>query len=375
MNWKRYKLLIIAGAICLVLSGGFVFWLVRARGQLQTAQHEVQRLQNDQTRLAGGDVFPSEESFTQLQSDLSAMETRREAFREAIVEGQSTPPAMSRARFGDYVRTAFIPVLHEAAAAATRGGDRGVQLRDPSFGQQRYIAGDLPEPGTVTTLMLELDLMRHLSLKMFEAGISELIELSAEVVTETPTRRPGMRPAGAPTGAPTGAPSGGSPFATQPRPGTAAAAQPQTPEISPVAARQAELFEKTTFHVRVRVYEDFFWELLNMFAADDNQIVVHNLRITTDNEGLWPPYLQAPAGRTSGRQAGRPTARTPRPSARDDIAARLAAAEEGAPTSRTTEQAVPTIGLAERREKRTGGDLLDVAFDITVYRLKPVQGS
>ena len=364
MNWKRYKLLVVAGAICFVITAALVFWLIRARGQLQSAEQEVQRLRNDQTRLTAGDVFPSEESFTQLQEDLNALEERREAFREAILAGQKTPTTLQGgvARFGDYVRNAFIPVLLEAAGAARQGGDRGVLIRDPSFGQQRFIDGELPEAEVLPELLLKLELMRHLSLTMFDAGISELVFIQPRVETEAETRRPGTRPRT----------PAGTPFAAQDARPTAGPARQEAPEDSGVNAKRAELFETVTFQVRIKVYEDFFWTLMNRFAADDNQLVVQNLRITLDNELLWPTYLQPPEGRAPTR---RTPARAPR-GGRDDIAARLAEAE-GIPTAGTgtAEPVAPVAGLGERRQKRTGGDLLDVSFDVIVYRLKPVQGS
>ncbi|MCC5847738.1 MAG: Amuc_1100 family pilus-like protein [Verrucomicrobia bacterium] len=362
MNWKKYKLLIVVGAICVLVSGGLIYWILRSRGQTSQHRDEVTRLQNEKDRLTRGEIYPSPENYGTLREDFELLIERRNALREVILGGQITPPQMSRARFGDYVRTDLLPAIRDGALAATLGGEHGVTLREPTFGLQRFIDGDLPEPGELPELMLRLELTRQITLDLFESGISELIAFAPKAPA-TETRRPG-----------TARPAADAMFATRQTQRTTVRQEPAE-EPEPAVSKEA-LFDQVTFTVSLRVYEDFFWNMLNTLAANENQLVVSNLRMTNGNRELWPAYLRPPAAAGTGERE-RPA--TPRPRDAQDRLGLLEALERSERVDRTTtptESRVPLVGLDERRLKTTGGELLFVTFDLIVYRLKPAaQGS
>ena len=360
MNWKKYKLLIVVGAICLVVSGVLIFWITRSRGQTSRFRSEVTRLQNEKDRLARGEIYPSPENYETLRGDFEVLTERRNALREAILAGQITPPQMSRARFGDYVRADLLPSIREAAATARQGADQGVILRDPTFGLQNYVAGDLPDLAELPGLMLRLELTREITMDLFESGISELIAFAPKAPA-TETRRPG-----------TARPAADAMFATRQ---TQRPPARQTPaeEPEPTVNKEA-LFEQVTFTVSVRVYEDFFWNMLNTLAANENQLVISNLRMTNANRNFWPNYLRPPEEAASVDREQRSVPRTRDAQERLGLLEALERAERTTPAAET--ERVSLVGLSERRVKTTGGELLFVSFDLIVYRLKPVaQGS
>jgi len=357
MNWKRYKFLIVAGAVSLVAVVLLVFFIFKAGAETSDLRSEVTRLKSEQSRLVSMRPFPSEESFTFLRDKQRNLEARRGEIQEIILENQIAPIPMNRSLFGDFIRSEFVPPLVAAATEATAGGEQGVILRDPAFGLQTYLDGGLPDPREIPALMVRLETMRHISGILFSSGISELVRIEPK---SAEAERPGTRPR---TGT---APAAGGLFATTPA--TQTRPDARAPEAVDGTRRRDELFEQITFTVSVKVYEDKLWGVLNAFSADLNQIVIRNLTITNSNQQLWPAYLRPDPrmGTPAAPRGG--TARTERPA--------LIALLEGATSESRAEAAPVRPGLQERREKTVGGELLDVSFDLTFYRLKPVaQGS
>jgi len=371
MNWKRYKLLLIAGSISLLLSIALLVWFLQGRSRAADLHSEIQQLGNQRTNLTTQRPFPSQESYAGQTKLRGELEQRRDAIRSTMLAGQINPPDMNRSRFGDYVRSTVVPPLQALAKASTLGGEHGVILTDPTFGLQNYIDGELPEPGDIPALMARLELMRHVAGLLFTAGISELQAIERERPADP---RAGGRPPGAPAApmfaTPAGAPAAGPGV---PRPGA------PVEEVSPaerLKRQRAEMFEEVTFTLRFRVYEDKFWNVLNAFAADPNQIVIRKLDITNGNESLHPPYLRRSG---SGAQPGRPAATAPgrRPTSEMDRRFAMLEALGGGPgmPGEAPVAAAVLPGLANRRERLTGGEFLEVVMDIVFYRLKPVQGS
>lgn len=358
MNWKRYKLLIIAGGICGLLSILFVVWMFNSRSSTAESTASINSLRGRQTQLTQGEDFPSRETHLRLVAEKEQLQETRAAFESTVRDGQAAPPQMTRARFNDYLRNEILPPMRAAAAASTRGGEHGVILGDPDFGMRTFLDGQLPESAELPSLMLFLELMRHYSLLMFDAGISELV--SFQRVTPDASRP------GAPRPAPT-APGGPSPF-VQPQPGAPLRpGQPAPPAEDPVVVRRRELFDQVHLRVHVRVYEDMLWDMLNRLVEDSNQAVVRNLRLTNTNEQIWPPYLTRPGARPGTTT---PARRPERP--RSEIERRLSLLEVmGTETSEATPEPAAIPGLAERRQRAAGGELLDVTFDLIIYRLKP----
>lgn len=362
MNWKRYKLLIVTGGVSLVAVVVLIILMVRTGSQTAELRNDVVRLKGEQSRLVGMRPFPSQESFTFLQDKHESLQERRDEVKEIIHENQITPIQMSRSLFGDFVRRQFVPPLIAAAADAREGGENGVILRDPSFGLQEYLDGALPDPQEIPDLMIQLETMRHISMALFEAGISELVRIDPRRADDS--IRPGPHPR-------TATPPGGSLFGAATTGGQRGTETPAV-ETAPSNLRRNELFNQITFTVSIRVYEDKLWDLLNQFSADENQVIVRNLTITNSHQQLWPPYLRPDA--RMGTPATRAQAtRTERRPANPLLAALMNQADTGT-TGAEPVAALP--GLQERRERVVGGELLNVSFDITFYRLKPVaQGS
>lgn len=358
MNWQRYKILIIVGAVSLLLGAGMLVWFLQGRGREAELRMEISSLAGQRDSLAQQRPFPSQASFEQQQRLKQEMEGHRDTLRQTILAGQLTPPDMNRARFGDYIRNTLVPPLQELAAASTLGGENGVILADPTFGLQSFMDGALPEPGDIPALMVRLELMRHLAGLLFSSGISELQAIGREAPAAGRSA-PG-RPA-APA-----APVFGSPATPPgaPRPGA------RPPEVSPeerLVQKRDEMFEAVPFTLRFRVYEDKFANVLNAFAADPNQIVIRRLEVTNGNERLHPAYLRRPGS----PQPQRPTAAR-RPASEWEQRLWEAGGPAGAAEPAA---ATPLPGLAERRARLTGGEFLDVSMDIVIYRLKPLQGS
>lgn len=357
MNWKRYQLLIIVGSLSLIASVGLLVWMLQQRGQAQELRNEIQMLQQDQSRLTAREPFPSERSFAVQQEKRQQLLQRRDALTAALREGQISPPRITQAQFGDYVRGTVVAPLRELARTSTRGGENGVILTDPSFGLQNFIDGQLPATAEIPGLLLRLELMQHFARILFASGISELGGIERERPADP---RVAPRPAAA---AP---PVFGAPAPQTPAPGIPGAAPERT-----LRERRDEKFDQVGFTLRFKIYEDKLWDLLNSLAADDNQLVIRRLEVTNANERLHPPFLrraQAAGGAAGGRPAQAPREMT-------DIARRLALLEGGAAASPTAAAATVLPGLASRRELLTGGELLDVTMDIVVFRLKPQQGS
>jgi hypothetical protein len=350
MNWKRYQLLIVTGALCALISGALAFWMLKSNSRNVNLEGEIQSLEAEQSSLTSKKIYPSQAGFEALKASQDLMTERRNSFAKTMSTDQIVAPPMMRAQFGDHVKR-LVEELQRAAAAAKTGGEKGVVLADPQFGWKSYLEGGLPEAGEIPDLMLRLELVRHLSGILFDSGISELTSIEAVAAPVAPAA--GGSPAGL-FGA------GGAPPAFGAAPGAAA------PVIVPEKQIQKErLFDEIKFTIKVRVYEDHLWTLINRFAADPNQIVIRSLKISNQNEQLWPPFLKQ---ERAGPAVAAAAAVRPRAPLNPLEAMLLGAA--GAPAAAPEAASDNLPGLADRRRMTTGGELLSVVIELTVYRLK-----
>lgn len=378
MNWSRYKLLIISGVICLLLSGGALFWLLKNRGENQKLDRDIRSLGSQVTRLESEAVFPSQACVDALEGEQESVRKLRDSIVSEIEGGQLEPRKMIRSRFGDFVRGEFVPGLQKAAKASTKGGEDGVLLKDPSFGLSSYLEeGALPDADEIAALMLELDVMKHVATTLFDGGISELVLFEIEHAGDEKE---------------SGANGGGLPGAFPGTPGAfpgalPGAGLPGSPGANPAAQEGAEsgdtdwiaerdrLFEPMHLTLQFKVYEDFLFGLLNAFLADSNQFVITGIQVTNDNQDLWPASITTAFGpeKNQGRgpmggPAGRP--RAPRP--RGGIEAMLAMMEgDAGGEAEVVDTSIPVAGLKDRRKLDVGGEMLNVQLDLTLYRLKP----
>lgn len=358
MNWTRYKLLIISGGITLVLSGVLIFWILSTRSANAEIDQEISTLKQTQARLTASTPYPSEQNLAELISENEKVTEYRDRIMASIREQQFEVPEINRSRFGDYVRGQWVPELRELARNSTKGGENGVILRDPAFGLQTYLEGNLPDAPEVPTLMRNLQAKAHLSRMLFESGISELIVITPIEEANRSTDR--IRPSGM-GGPPQG--MGGTP----PQPGRPTQSLAQSEDTRSIAEKEVErLFEWVPFRLEFRVYEDFYWDTLNRLLADPNQLVLTRLAVTNSNERLWPDYLKPVV---SGASRSTPRAR-PRPAARGSDMLALLQGDRETSEEESAGQGPSLPGLAERRQNSVGSDLLNVVMEIKIYRLK-----
>lgn len=363
MNWTRYKLLIISGGITVVLAGGLMFWILSTLGESNEVKGEIENLRQQQNRLANEKPFPSKQNFEKLKADQAKVVEQRDQLKKLIREGQLEPVEINRSRFGDYIKSDFVPGLRTAAKEAKKGGENGVILTDPDFGLTEYLNGALPETSKIPELTLELETVSHLSRLLFEAGISELVQVKTLEESENNPPR-GTRPG-------VSMPMPGFEMgAFDPVTGRPVSASEADDGLSDLEKEKKRMFSFKDYRVEFKAYEDFFREAFNRIVADSNQLVITELYVTNSNEDLWPSYLE-PAlgrGRTTANRSARPAARAAREPATELERLLMGASSPGL-NAAEQEQEVQIAGLAERRQNVIGGNLLNVVMVVRVYRL------
>jgi hypothetical protein len=360
MNWSRYKLIVISGAATLVISAGLIFWILSSTSASRELEQSVRTLRQQQTRLTSADLYPSEANLEALQEEQQNVRLRRDEILTVIREGQISPQPVSRSVFGDYVND-VVPQLRNAAAAATKGGAKGVLLRDPDFGLTEFLEGTLPSQRRINELVVEIETLKHLSTLLFDAGISELISISVVSEDAAQAETAGRRPR---TASPLNS------ARSRRRDQAPSSASEDDTEEGRVIAERERLFEELTFTLEFNAYEDFFWEVLNRILADPNQIVVSSITVTNSNTLLWPDYLQNPSSAGESRSARRERRETSRrPTPENDLLSMLGGRESTA--QEVPEEEAKQAGLPERQQNLVGGDLLNVILRLNVYRIKP----
>jgi hypothetical protein len=353
MNWKRYRILIVTGGVSLLASGLLGFWMMKSNGRNSELEQELQNLDSEISRLTSQKIYPSRQGFEALKAAQANVATRRDEFATVISAGQLPVPPMMSARFGDYAKR-MVEQLRTRAAASKKGGEQGVVLADPQFGLKSYLEGAVPEAGEIPDLMVRLELVNYLSQLLFDAGISELISIEANKATAV----------AAPTDPSMAFPGIGSPAL----PPTAAGRSAKPVDPRAIEQIQKErLFEAVSFTLRFRVYEDHLWEIINRLASDPNQIVLRSIETANGNVTLWPAYLKP--GRTADTRAAAAAVTAPRRG--NNRLDELLGMVEGLGAGETaTETPALLPGLSARRQLTTGGELISVVLELTLYRLK-----
>lgn len=361
MNWKRYKTLIITSSVFLILAiAGLVFY-VMGRGQLADLERDISRKDKSIKQLGSSKPVPSQESYMQLQQTLAELVNRADTFSQIITNGQAVIRQQDPAGFGDYA-SGKIAALLRKATAATDGGEDGVVVRDKTFGLETYLEGVPPQTADVDRLMLQLEYMVQISEVLFGEGISELLSVER-------TRFEGQQTVSvAPTGLPTALGAGNNRRNNVPQEPT---------EQEKLDAKRKELFVFEKFTVRFRAYERSVIGVLNAIASHPLQMVVTKMELSNGNRRLWPDY-QRPSDKVPELTVFTP-AQTVQTTPRGG-GERLEIFDffDGGNTATTAEEpaepvATQKVGLAEQREKTTGGELLEVVLEINMYRLKDEQ--
>lgn len=354
MNWKRYKVLVIGGAISLVLVVLSVLWLVKSKGLQSEQAQEIQSLQTQQSTLGRNKPFPSRSSFEQLERNKKILDEKMAAFQTNILTGQLNPPPMQRSLFGDYVKRDLVPSVRAAAAKAKKGGEQGVILRQPDLDLGTYVSGALPDQVQIPRLMIQLETMRHLAFLLFDQGISELVALEREAFEKATPGRPQPPVAGL-----------GGTLAGGLRPGRGQATVQAETAPDP-EAKIKELFDEETYTLKFRAYEANVWNVLNALSADSNQVVIDSVHITNGDNRLWPSYVKPYPGMTQ-RTSSRASAPVTRPSALESL---LMGGDASPDEEEPAANSATLVGLRAKRELMTGGELLDVVLQLKVYRMK-----
>lgn len=363
MKWTRYKLLIISGGITLVLSVGLIFWIMSTLGKRNQVQGQIESLEEQQTRLSSEKPFPSARNYDQLKSEQGKVIVQRDQLKELIREKQLQPVVLNRSRFGEYIKSEYVPEIRAAARAATKGSEYGVILADPDFGLSEYLQGVLPETVRIPSLLLELETMAHLSKLLFDSGISELNLVKAVEEESSQNRRAERATPVAPTV------PGFNMGMVDPATGVPLVGQQNDEGLSDLQKEKNRLFTYKDYRLEFKAYEDFLWETLNRFAADPNQLVITELYITTADKELWPDYLKPALGTERGGSS-RSQRNTPRPrEPANELERLLLGAGDAGISTVAPENEVKIAGLPSRRQNVIGGNLLNVVIVVRVYRL------
>ena len=89
MNWARYQLLIISGILCLLFSGGALFWLTKTLSANEDLTKRIRSLDTQLTKRSSEEIFPSVASITALEAEQTNLQDLRDSIVK-VIKGAGT---------------------------------------------------------------------------------------------------------------------------------------------------------------------------------------------------------------------------------------------------------------------------------------------
>ncbi len=190
MNFKKHMVLIVGGGVTLVLVLGAVFVLFRLSMSYGRVDSELQDALRRLNVLCYRDPYPSEVNVALVQTNLADLRTYHTELMKFLLDGQIDPANLERAQFK-------ILLGNTIRKLQARSNSLAIELPQRfGFGFDRYAKGDLPAPGDVPRLVLQLKQVEAICMLLSQARISSIqsigrqeFEASAQVVANEEARR------------------------------------------------------------------------------------------------------------------------------------------------------------------------------------------
>ncbi|MBI3987058.1 MAG: hypothetical protein HY343_09070 [Lentisphaerae bacterium] len=270
MNLKKYKGLLIAGGVVLVLLAVAGFLLYSSMSRYAQGKTDLQAEMQKLSQLNNREPFPSQTNIAQVTTNLLIQAGVLKEMNEQLREGQVEPQQMESAEFGLLLENGLRAIR---ASFATNGI---ILPQRMSFGFDRYAGGQPPRDLDIPRLVQQLRIIDNLCKILVAAGIAELQVISREEFETMAGAAP-------------------------PRPGQ----PPSADKVGTIGPN--ELYGKMRFKLVFRAKESAVLEVLNALAAHEMFTVITVLEKANQKQGLrdvaFSPAV-APAAPPGGAAAG-----------------------------------------------------------------------
>lgn len=334
LNFHKYKVLIIGGAVTVLLLGAGSFMLFKSRSEYLHARVALASEQAKLDRLNRRDPFPSQENISQVDKNSERIEGYLDAFFKEASAGRIEPRAIERSAFPTLLENAF-----DRLRVMAESNDVEVAERF-TYGFEKYAAGELPADEHVARLTIQGQSIQVLCKMLFEAGIASLESVEREVFDVASTRLPAADPS-VRRRVSRATPRGRPPTAEPPR-----------------ASSDPEYLSRERIKVKFRAIDEVIWRVLNALGAHPTFFILVNFSLMNE-AGQRPTLIRAGKRGTEGRR----TAVAPVRTGGDAIMALWEGGGAGA-----GEKTAPKRVLSHEDRLVAGQENVGVELTVDVYR-------
>lgn len=183
MNWRKHMILLIGGGASLLLMILALIFLLRAKGEYNRVNDELENSMRRLESLSRRTPFPSPENVRRMEENLELLREKASEIQAFLQKGQVQQESIEAAEFP--------PLLErEIARIRQRASESGVILPEQlNLGLARYLAGELPAPEAIPRLVIQVNTMSALCNLLFQARIQSLVAMDRQAfeLAVTPT--------------------------------------------------------------------------------------------------------------------------------------------------------------------------------------------
>jgi hypothetical protein len=364
MNWKKYQSLLIGGGILLALIIAATVFLFKLKGGYEKTQGLLETKLNQVSQLNSKKPFPSPENARKIQEQVEELENIFGKKLNEKLDDQIEEVPVSGDDFIPYLRdliqsiSSRNPKVSVIANATEKEPSEieGEPAEEPSeneasltrvaqnfdFGFPVYLdLGTPPPTNYIPRLTVQLQTVREVCNVLYDAGISELVEVTREEF-ETGSGRKSRR-----MGYSEGELRSGRPDTSEGMEGELAAED-----------ESLGLYTTEKLEVVFQADEGAVWEALSLLANAKAPIQVTKLYVENQNVDIKPEFAKAATSTSSSRRS------------RGSL--RSAGGSRGSIRPPEKESEVVDIN-ALTAARAAGNELIEVRLHLTVYRFNRAQ--
>lgn len=181
MNLKKHAFSITYGVILALVSGGFLFLLVKTRGNFVEVKEKLQKAETDYLSLSNADPHPSAENVRIVQTNLQLAVDFYVDLQSRLCRNQEPIEALGAAQFNVLLQDTFASLRATADWEGASDEVSGTLLPEPFyFGFDQY-TGALPEEESIPRLIRQLRTIEMVCNLLFENRVSVVERIQREV--------------------------------------------------------------------------------------------------------------------------------------------------------------------------------------------------
>jgi hypothetical protein len=181
MNIRKHAFSITYGTILTLVAGGFLFLLIKTRGNFVEVKDRLQKAETDYQTLSEANPYPSSDNVKVMQTNLQMAVDFYVELQSELCRDRKPPELLGAAQFNVLLQDTFTALREAANWQGGSEEEAGTLLPEPFyFGFDQY-TGALPEEENIPRLVRQLRTIESVCTLLFENRVSAIEKIDRTI--------------------------------------------------------------------------------------------------------------------------------------------------------------------------------------------------